>query len=62
MSHCMWVCCMPIELLLDNARVLVRHHDAATREVEFTDRLHALPGIGTCDGVGAQIGRLGGVS
>ena len=31
----------PGELLLDNARALVKHHDAATREVEFTDRLHA---------------------
>ncbi len=29
------------ELLLDNARALVKHHDAVTREVEFTDRLHA---------------------
>jgi len=32
---------LPVELLLDNARALVKHHDAATREVEFTDRLHA---------------------
>lgn len=32
---------LPGELLLDNARALVRHHDAATREVEFNDRLHA---------------------
>ena len=32
---------MPGELLLDNARALVKRHDAATREVEFTDRLHA---------------------
>ena len=32
---------LPGELLLDNARALVKHHDAATREVEFTDRLHA---------------------
>ncbi len=32
---------LPGELLLDNARTLVKHHDAATREVEFTDRLHA---------------------
>jgi transposase len=32
---------LPGELLLDNARALVRHHDAATREVEFNDRLLA---------------------
>ena len=32
---------VPGELLLDNARALVKHHDAVTREVEFTDRLHA---------------------
>lgn len=32
---------LPGEVLLDNARALVKHHDAATREVEFTDRLHA---------------------
>ena len=32
---------LPGELLLDNARALVKHHDAATREVELTDRLHA---------------------
>ena len=32
---------LPLELLLDNARALVRHHDAATREVEFNARLHA---------------------
>ncbi len=32
---------LPGELLLDNAKSLVRHHDAATREVEFNDRLHA---------------------
>ena len=32
---------LPSELLLDNARALVKHHDAATREVDFTDRLHA---------------------
>lgn len=32
---------LPRELLLDNARALVKHHDAVTREVEFTDRLHA---------------------
>ena len=32
---------LPGELLLDNARALVKHHDAATREVEFNERLHA---------------------
>ena len=32
---------LPGELLLDNARALVKHHDAVTREVEFTDGLHA---------------------
>ena len=32
---------LPGELLLDNAGALVKHHDAVTREVEFTDRLHA---------------------
>jgi transposase len=32
---------LPGELLLDNAKALVRHHDAATREVEFNDRLRA---------------------
>ncbi len=32
---------LPGELLLDNARALVSHHDAATREVEFNERLHA---------------------
>ena len=31
---------LPDEPLLD-AHTLVKHHDAATREVEFTDRLHA---------------------
>src|SRR3712207_7762298 len=29
------------EVLFDNARALVRHHDAATREAVFNDRLHA---------------------
>jgi hypothetical protein len=29
------------EVLLDNARALVDHHDAATREVRFNARLHA---------------------
>jgi hypothetical protein len=32
---------MPQEVLFDNARVLVDHHDAATREVRFNERLHA---------------------
>jgi len=32
---------VPAELLMDNAKALVRHHDAATREVVFNDRLHA---------------------
>ena len=29
------------EVLLDNARALVEHHDPATREVRFNERLHA---------------------
>ncbi len=32
---------LPLDLLLDNAKALVKHHDAVTREVEFNDRLHA---------------------
>lgn len=32
---------IPAEVLLDNARSLVEHHDAATREVRFNPRLHA---------------------
>jgi transposase len=32
---------LPQELLLDNARALVEHHDAATREVRFNERLLA---------------------
>jgi len=32
---------VPAEVLLDNARALVEHHDAATREVRFNTRLHA---------------------
>ena len=32
---------LPVEVLLDNAKALVNHHDAATREVEFNGRLHA---------------------
>jgi transposase InsO family protein len=31
----------PRELLLDNAKALVEHHDPATREVRFNARLHA---------------------
>ena len=29
-----------VPVLFDNARALVEHHDAATREVRFNDRLH----------------------
>ena len=32
---------VPAELLMDNAKALVTHHDAATREVVFNDRLHS---------------------
>ena len=32
---------VPHEVLIDNARALVDHHDAATREVRFNERLHA---------------------
>jgi len=32
---------VPGELLLDNAKALVEHHDPATREVAFNERLHA---------------------
>ena len=32
---------LPAELLMDNAKALVAHHDAATREVAFNDRLHS---------------------
>ena len=32
---------VPQEVLLDNARALVDHHDAVTREVRFNERLHA---------------------
>lgn len=32
---------VPAEILLDNARALVDHHDTATREVRFNARLHA---------------------
>jgi transposase len=32
---------VPHEVLLDNARALVDHHDPATREVRFNERLHA---------------------
>src|SRR5215210_5960710 len=32
---------VPAEILFDNARALVEHHDAVTREVRFNTRLHA---------------------
>jgi transposase len=32
---------LPQEVLLDNAKALVEHHDAVTREVRFNERLHA---------------------
>lgn len=32
---------VPAEVLFDNPRALVEHHDAATREVRFNTRLHA---------------------
>ena len=32
---------LPEEVLLDNARALVEHHDAATREVVFNERFHS---------------------
>jgi transposase len=32
---------VPAEILLDNAKALVEHHDAVTREVKFNARLHA---------------------
>jgi transposase len=32
---------LPARLLLDNARALVEHHDAATREVRYNERFHA---------------------
>jgi transposase len=32
---------VPAEVLLDNARALVEHHDVATREVRFNAKLHA---------------------
>ena len=32
---------VPEELLLDNAKALVTHHDPRTREVVFNDRFHA---------------------
>jgi transposase len=32
---------LPEQLLIDNARALVEHHDAATREVRFNERFHA---------------------
>jgi transposase len=33
--------CVPAEVLVDNVKALVEHHDAATREVRFNARLHA---------------------
>jgi transposase len=33
---------VPRKVLLDNARALVEHHDAATREVRLNERLHAI--------------------
>lgn len=33
---------VPQEVLMDNARALVDHHDVVTREVRFNERLHAL--------------------
>ena len=32
---------LPAEVLLDNAKALVEHHDAGTREVTFNERFHA---------------------
>lgn len=32
---------VPREVLLDNARALVQHHDALTREIRFNPKLHA---------------------
>src|SRR3546814_6368489 len=32
---------VPVEVLLDNARALVEHHDASTREVRINAKLHA---------------------
>lgn len=32
---------VPGEVLIDNAKALVEHHDAVTREVRFNARLHA---------------------
>ncbi|MCY1740857.1 IS21 family transposase [Ensifer sp. SL37] len=32
---------VPAEVLIDNAKALVEHHDAVTREVRFNARLHA---------------------
>jgi transposase len=32
---------VPVEVLFDNPKALVEHHDAATREVQFNARLHA---------------------
>jgi hypothetical protein len=32
---------VPAEMLIDNAKALVEHHDAVTRDVRFNARLHA---------------------
>ncbi len=32
---------VPAEVLIDNAKALVEHHDSVTREVRFNARLHA---------------------
>jgi transposase len=32
---------VPKEVLFDNARALVEHHDATTRDVRFNERLHS---------------------
>ncbi len=37
---------VPAEVLIDNAKALVEHHDSVTREVRFNARLHASPVIG----------------
>jgi hypothetical protein len=37
---------VPEEVLMDNFRALVLHHDAASRSVQFKDKLIASRGIG----------------
>src|SRR6202035_4716596 len=37
---------VPQEVLLDNAKALILHHDPASREVVLHPRRHALPGTG----------------